>query len=149
MILVVDASGILRELLSRQVPRLLVHPDLDLLIAEHVLTETDRNLERRAQAIVQQGRLTVAEGHSLVDAGRAVIESTLIVVARAFYAEKEIEARQRLESHCRDRDWPNVALALLLGRESEGIWTEDRDYWGCGCPTWSTAVLRRTVLGQP
>ncbi len=36
-------------------------------------------------------------------------------------------------------DWPPVALALGLGA---GILTGDRDFLGCGCPTWTVDTLR-------
>lgn len=42
MNLVVDASAILRQILSRRVPRLLVHPRLDLVITHHVAEEVKR-----------------------------------------------------------------------------------------------------------
>lgn len=33
------------------------------------------------------------------------------------------------------KDWPVVAVALLLGHP---IWTEDQDFFGSGLPTWTT-----------
>ena len=145
MKLVVDASAVLRQLLSRRAHRLLLHPDLDLLTTEHVVEEIERNLGRRVDTMVTQGRLTESEGRDLVNAAGNVLTSTLTVVPISLYGEKEAEARLRLEPHCQDRDWPSVALCLLMGADGDGIWTEDRDYWGCGCPVWSTSVLQRLL----
>ncbi len=106
----------------------------------------ERNLDRRVEAMVTQGRLTEQEGRAVVTGARDVLASALTVVPASLYGEKEGEARHRLERHCRDRDWPSVALELLMGTDSQGIWIEDRDYWGCGCAIWSTDVLQRVVL---
>src|SRR5260370_35801616 len=39
-------------------------------------------------------------------------------------------------SNSRDADdWPGIACALTLGCP---IWTEDRDFFGAGVPTWTT-----------
>ena len=146
MNLIVDASAILRQILSRRVPRLLVHPRLDLFITHHVAEEVERNLDRRVQAMLAQGRLVEEEATALVAGAKEVMVSALTLAPATLYAIKEPEARSRLEQHCRDRDWPSVALALLMGMESDGIWTEDRDYWGCGVATWSTAVLQRVLV---
>ena len=145
MNLAVDSSAILRQLLSRQAPRLLLDPRLRLFVPEHVQEETARNLGRRAQAMVNQGRLEDSEAHALTMSGGAVKATALIVVPAPVYAAKEAEARRRLELHCRDSGWPDVALTLLLGSYCQEIWAEDRDYWGCGCAVWSTEVLRRVL----
>jgi predicted nucleic acid-binding protein len=50
------------------------------------------------------------------------------------YAAREREARRRLR--LRDEsDWPYLALALTFGCP---VWTEDRDFFGVGVPTWTT-----------
>ncbi|NEN88696.1 MAG: DNA-binding protein [Okeania sp. SIO3H1] len=52
------------------------------------------------------------------------------------YQSFEAEARKRIP---RDpNDWETVALALAL---PAAIWTEDYDFFGCGCPTWTTQTL--------
>ncbi len=40
---------------------------------------------------------------------------------------------------------PTVALALALDC---GIWTNDRDFFGCGLPVWVTETLRAHLGGQ-
>ena len=36
-------------------------------------------------------------------------------------------------------DWHTVALALMLNAD---IWTQDKDFLGCGVATWITETLR-------
>ena len=59
----------------------------------------------------------------------------VIPVDVASYQEHERTARKRIAD--RDpSDWPVVAAALFLRCP---IWTEDRDFFGTGMPTWTTA----------
>ena len=44
------------------------------------------------------------------------------------------EARERLQGRDQD-DWPYLARALVLDCP---LWTEDRDFFGCGIPLWTT-----------
>ena len=53
-----------------------------------------------------------------------------------------LEAVARLDTAARERlrgrdeaDWPYLALALLFDCP---LWTEDRDFFGCGIPLWTT-----------
>lgn len=39
---------------------------------------------------------------------------------------------------CDEEDWPIVATALLLKCP---VWTEDRDFFGSGIPTWTTETI--------
>ena len=50
------------------------------------------------------------------------------------YSGFEAIARQRLARRDED-DWPILAVALALRCP---IWTEDRDFFGCGVATWTT-----------
>jgi predicted nucleic acid-binding protein len=56
------------------------------------------------------------------------------VVDRNFYQAHEVQARRRIAAR-HVTDWPVVAAALLLNCP---IWTEDRDFFGCGVATWTT-----------
>lgn len=52
------------------------------------------------------------------------------------YSDVEQIARGRVP---RDpNDWPVVALAITL---KAGILTADKDFLGCGCPTWTVETL--------
>jgi len=39
-------------------------------------------------------------------------------------------------------DWSSLALALAL---DAAIWTNDRHFFGCGCPVWRTDALRAVL----
>jgi predicted nucleic acid-binding protein len=51
------------------------------------------------------------------------------------YSAFEDEARQRLQGRDED-DWPILAAAFALACP---IWTEDKDFFGTGVATWTTA----------
>lgn len=55
-------------------------------------------------------------------------------VAVTAYSSHKLMARLRMQSRDID-DWPVAALALVTGFP---IWTEDRDFFGCGIATWTT-----------
>jgi predicted nucleic acid-binding protein len=63
-----------------------------------------------------------------------IIKSVILVVDRSFYEEFEERARERISS-CDPDDWPIIATAMLLNAP---IWTEDRDFFGCGIATWTS-----------
>jgi predicted nucleic acid-binding protein len=55
-------------------------------------------------------------------------------VDRSLYEAHEQLARERVSPRDPD-DWPVAAVALLLAIP---IWTEDRDFFGTGIPSWTT-----------
>jgi predicted nucleic acid-binding protein len=58
-------------------------------------------------------------------------------VEENIYKQFEEQAMQRI-SRRDPKDWPIVATALLLRCP---IWTEDRDFFGIGIPTWVTELV--------
>ncbi len=70
-------------------------------------------------------------------AGLAVLQQIGLLVEavdQALYQDFEQLARERMVA--RDiEDWPVAAVALML---KIPIWTEDRDFFGSGFPTWTT-----------
>ena len=66
----------------------------------------------------------------------SILSQSVTLVPDEEYAEYEAEARDRIS---RDAlDWPTVALALKMG---VGIWTANRNFFGCGAPVWITQTL--------
>ena len=59
------------------------------------------------------------------------------VVDRNLYEEYEASARERMISRD-ENDWPVVATSLLMKCP---VWTEDRDFFGSGISTWTTATV--------
>jgi predicted nucleic acid-binding protein len=62
------------------------------------------------------------------------IQNLLQVIDNGLYQEREHESKQRMKGKDFD-DWPVVAMALLFNCP---IWTEDKDFFGVGIPTWTT-----------
>lgn len=50
------------------------------------------------------------------------------------YSPFEFRSRQRMAARDED-DWPILAASLAMNCP---IWTEDRDFFGCGAATWTT-----------
>ena len=59
------------------------------------------------------------------------------VVDRSLYEEYESSARDRIIARD-EEDWPIVASSLLLKCP---VWTEDRDFFGSGIPTWTSETV--------
>ena len=64
----------------------------------------------------------------------AALRRVIEVIPTELLAHLEPLARERLRGRDED-DWPYLALALLLDCP---LWTEDRDFFGCGIPLWTT-----------
>jgi predicted nucleic acid-binding protein len=102
---------------------LILHPRVQLVVAEHQWGEVEHELERRLSIMESRGR-------------------SIEIIPRSAYEQFEEAARRRVP---RDpNDWAPVALAMAL---DAGILTEDNDFLGCGCPTWTVETLR-VELGQ-
>lgn len=137
MILVADASVLVGELLRRRGRELINNAELQLVVAKHQWDEAEHELERRLNILTERGRITAERRAQLEGAIRRFVEVGAIeVIGRAAYEHLEVLARRRVP---RDpRDWPTVALALVL---DVGILTGDGDFLGCGCPTWTVETL--------
>lgn len=136
MILIVDTNILIGELLRQRGQELIQNPELMLYISERVLDETQYEIRRRIPLMVSRGRLTEEDGQILLDQAMHLIETKIAIVAESSYSHLETEARNRIP---RDPDdWHTVALALEM---DAAIWTQDCDFLGCGCPTWTTETL--------
>jgi predicted nucleic acid-binding protein len=141
MIVVADASVLVGESLRKRGRELFLHPDLHVVVAEEQWSETEHELSRRLGIMQTTGRLKPDGRRALEQSVRAMIDTQVIeIVNRELYADFEETARLRVP---RDpQDWPTVALALLL---DAAILTGDKDFLGCGCPTWTVETLRREL----
>jgi len=136
MRLVVDADVLVGELLRRRGQVLVTDDQLDLCVAERAWNEAQHELRGRAEARVRRGQLDQATAAALNEKAWALADAYLTVVPEGLYAVAEERARRRIPRDA--NDWPTVALALVL---DAGIWTNDGDFLGCGCPTWVTETL--------
>ncbi len=136
MRLVVDANILVAELSRKRGIRLVRLPQLELYLAERIKNEVEYELRKRVGLIIAQGRLSQTAGESQLESSFQLIEAKIRTVPSSFYSSLETEARKRIP---RDpNDWETVALSMAM---EAAIWTEDRDFFGCGCPTWTTETL--------
>jgi predicted nucleic acid-binding protein len=138
VIIVVDASVLVGELLRARGIGLLRHVDLEPAVPEEPWSEARHELARRVAAMVEHGKATATQAAALLHgAFRIVEDGALVVVPLDTYGPLEPLARRRVPRD--QRDWPPVALALVL---EAAILTHDADFLGCGCPTWTVETLR-------
>lgn len=136
MRLVVDANILVAELTRKRGRELIIHPSLELYMAQMAWEETCHELGKRIEKMVRKGVFSQEVGQNLLNDGIAIAETKVTIVPHEIYASWETIARLRIP---RDpNDWFTVALALVL---PAGIWTSDGDFLGCGLPTWTTETL--------
>ncbi len=136
MRLVVDTNILVAELLRNRGVDLMESQSLELFLAEKMKNEAQYELQKRMSIIVNKTNLTPEQGEFQLEVALGIIDRKIVTVPLSDYQSFEAEARKRIP---RDpNDWETVALALAL---SSAIWTEDYDFFGCGCPTWTTQTL--------
>ncbi len=130
--LVIDANILIRAILGRRVRYLIEHycESVAFYMAEANAAEAEFYLTTE-----------LAIKHNLSEsAWRSVyigILNTVQIIADDTLIEAESKAKARIAS--RDiNDWPAVAAALLLDCP---VWTEDKDFFGAGIATWTTATV--------
>ena len=132
--IVLDANILIRFAIGRQVPRLLAAhaATVDFLAPESAFVEAHRNLPTILRA---RGRTGVVETATLaaLDAAAEIVTA----VPASSYEPMRAAALARIGPRDPD-DWPILACALLLNCP---IWTEDRDFFGTGVATWTTALV--------
>ncbi len=138
MIVVADASVLVGELLRQRGRELLLRPDLSVVVAEDQWEEAEHELARRLGILESRGVFTASQRDTLARSVGHLINARVIEVApRETYRSLEEAALLRVP---RDpRDWPTVALAIVL---DAAILTGDNDFLGCGCPTWTVETLK-------
>jgi predicted nucleic acid-binding protein len=137
MRLVVDASVLVGELLRRAGRERLGDERLELFLPEHTWDEVRHEVPKRAQRLGERRGLDDGIVRQLVAACLEAVIANVTIVAVPIYAPMEQEARWR--SARDERDWPSVALALVL---DAAVWTEDADFLGTGVPTWTTETVK-------
>jgi len=137
MRLVVDASTLVAEALRVRGRALLAHPDLDLVTPAEAWDEARHELRKRVGLMVHYGHVAAAGAGELLGDALATIEARVTLSPTEVYARRMDEARLRTPRDAGDA--PLVALALVLDC---GIWTSDRDFFGCGVPVWTSETLQ-------
>jgi putative PIN family toxin of toxin-antitoxin system len=136
MRLVVDTNILVSELLRKRGRNLISSDLLDLFLAEKMRNEVEYELKKRIKFIINRTDLTEKLGQLQLKTALTLIEQKITTIPLCYYQSFEQEARKRIP---RDpNDWETVALSLALPAH---IWTEDYDFFGCGCPIWTTQTL--------
>jgi len=132
--LVLDANILIRFAIGRQVPRLLSTyvSTVDFLAPDTAFVEARRNLPAILRTRGHAGTGATAALDAL-DAAAEIVTS----VSASSYEPMRAAALARIGQRGPD-DWPVLACALLLNCP---IWTEDRDFFGTGVATWTTALV--------
>jgi predicted nucleic acid-binding protein len=135
--LVLDTNILLRWVFGERVEGLFeaYRTEVAFCVPESCFDEARRNLPR----IAELRRVSAADALAFL----AELLDLVEVVEREEYAVHEAEARARMASR-HETDWPIVASALVLDCP---IWSEDRDFFGCGVGTWVTATAEMYLRG--
>ena len=136
--LVLDANILIRAVMGRRVRQLIKQysAEVELIAPDTAFLEAEEHLPR----------LCANLGLAL-DAAMAVYNKVCEVVQELpppAYSERETEARARIERRDPD-DWEVLACALALDCP---IWTEDKDFFGAGVPTWTTDRIEIFLSGK-
>lgn len=143
MRIVADANVLVGRLLGSQGRSIVTNGQVELFVAAAAWGEALHELPKRVEAIVRQGKMTRVQAEELALAVVALVNEVATVVDEASYLPLQLEALPRIPTDA--RDWPTVALALLL---EAAIWTEDRDFFGCGLPVWTTQTLSAYLVNS-
>lgn len=132
--IVLDANILIRFVLGAKVPALLVAhaATIDFLAPDTAFEEARKHLPTILRARGDDGTGEAAALEEL-DAVTAVVTP----VPASSYESLRAPALARIGQHD-PHDWPVLACALLLDCP---IWTEDRDFFGTGVATWTTALV--------
>ncbi len=136
IVVIVDASVLVGELLRERGPALFRQPEVTVLVAEQQWEEAEHELERRLGVLVSRG-VSDDRRRELEDNVRTLLdEGTVTIVAREHYEHLRNVAIRRVPRD--ERDWPTVAAALAL---DASILTADADFLGCGVAIWTVETL--------
>jgi predicted nucleic acid-binding protein len=129
--LVLDANILIRAVLGPRARNIILEnadrtaffaPEVAYADARRYLPELATRRGLGDEAAVQS--LVVLDG----------FEAVVLAVAEETYEVARVDAEARLEGRDLD-DWPILATAMVLDCP---IWTEDKDFFGTGVPTWTT-----------
>ena len=145
MIIVADASVLIAQLLRQDGIKLIKRSEISVVVADAQWNETWYELNRRLEVMVSYGKITTSGATTRQQEIQDLIEDeTIEIVVSGIYEQFEVIARRRVP---RDpNDWPSVALAIAL---NAGILTNDHDFLGCGCPTWTVETLLSELEDEP
>ena len=132
--IILDANILIRYVIGAKVPALLAaHAAMiDYLAPDTAFEEARKHLPVILRARGDDGT-SVAAALAALDVAADIVTP----VPASSYEPMRAAAMARIGPRDPD-DWPVLACALLL---SCPIWTEDRDFFGTGVATWTTALV--------
>ena len=127
-LLVLDANILIRAVLGKRVRAILAQYGgrVRFVAPESAFSEAKEHLP----TILGKRDTPAAKGMKVLHAVGKVVQS----IGHDTYSVFEKTAKRRLAKRDMD-DWPILATALVFNC---AIWTEDRDFFGAGVPTWTT-----------
>jgi predicted nucleic acid-binding protein len=135
---VLDANILIRAVLGTRV-RSLIEAHCERVAFFAANESVDEAQQYLGELAVRRGIAEAAWRDTL-----AGVMATVQTIPLDALEPAKVEARSRIGVRDPD-DWPTLAAALLLECP---IWTEDRDFFGAGVATWTTASVER-YLREP
>jgi predicted nucleic acid-binding protein len=131
--IVLDANVLMRGVLGRKVDRLIDQfaPGVTFLAPDVAFDDVREHL---AAVLTKRDELHALQ--ACLDKLEA-LQRLIRVVDESEYLSMKPAALERIDRRDPD-DWPVLACPLLLKCP---IWTEDRDFFGTGVATWTTALV--------
>ena len=128
--IVLDANILIRAVLGRRVKEIITeHAEhAEFFAPELAYAEAERHLP---EILAKHSRADQID-EALAYLGG--LQAVVLPVPEEVYESVRAAALSRIESRDPD-DWPILAAALVIECP---IWTEDRDFFGTGVPTWTT-----------
>lgn len=126
--IVLDANILIRAVLGERVRNLIIqyHPAVDFFLPDVCLDDAFKYIPQ----VFEKRNMPIEPAIELLKK----FETIFKVVDPEIYGQYIEEAKERMKGRDLD-DWPIVATALVLDCP---IWTEDKDFFGSGMPTWTT-----------
>ena len=138
--IILDANILIRFVLGERVPALLsaYAATIDFLAPDTAFDEARKHLPEILRARGDDGT-GAAAALAALDALIAIVTP----VPASSYQPMRAPAMARIGKRG-PRDWQVLACALLL---SCPVWTEDKDFFGTGVATWTTALVELYLNG--
>jgi predicted nucleic acid-binding protein len=128
--IVLDANILIRAVLGVRVKRIIIDHAVraEFFAPEVAYAEANHHLP---EILAKHDRGNEID-HALAFLER--LRAVVLPVPEEVYEHRRVDALSRIESRDPD-DWPVLAAALVIECP---IWTEDKDFFGTGVPTWTT-----------
>lgn len=136
MELIIDTNILVGQLLREKGQKLLANNKFVLFISQKVLEESTYEINKRLLIMFDKGHISLRDLEIRHRKALLIFNEITTSVPMESYLCFEEEAKTRIHKDL--DDWQTVALALYLELP---IWTEDKDFFGCGIATWSTDTL--------